>query len=215
MKYRNIFLILCLFWIFSSFIACDVDEPSGGYFEYSFYNRTNQIITIELKQSYRLQSDLDTIKQNKENELDYVPPLRTEAFNIYSGDSQKVFITGNSADFSWKTGSRSDNLEVYCRTNGSEATFMTREIGGYYEYEFDNQTRYTITITMDRSYKTPYKNSSYRYPENALSINSKNKTTVYVSQGNSLYFKWTASNASDNPKIYSETIGTKVTFKER
>jgi len=159
-----------------------------------------------------LQSDIDSINENK-NGSDYKPPLRTESLNISSGGSQKVFIENDSADFSWKTGSRSDNLEVYCETNGSKATFMTREIEGYFNYEFDNKTRYTIAVTMNRPYKTPYKNSSDR--TNVLNINRDSKTTIFVLKNYSVNFSWTASNASDTPKIYSEVIGSIVIFRER
>jgi len=213
MKYK-FFLVLYLFSIFSSFIACEFDKPLNDYFEYSFDNRTNQTVTIELKQSYRLQNDIDSIKENKKNNSNYEPPAaRTASLNISSGNSQKVFIENHSADFSWKTGSRSDNLEVYCETNGSKATFMTREIEGYFNYEFDNKTRYTIAVTMNRPYKTPYKNSSDR--TNVLNINRDSKTTIFVLKNYSVNFSWTASNASDTPKIYSEIIGSIVIFRER
>jgi len=195
------------------FIACELDKPIDEHFGYSFDNLTDQTVTIELKQSYRLQSDLDSIKQSEQNGSDYKPPLRTASLHINSLGYQIVFTTNNSASFSWVVGSRSDNLEVYCETNGSEATFMTREIEGYYDYEFDNQTRFTITVTMNQLYKTPNKNSPDR--TNALSINRESKTTIFVLKDYSLEFHWTASNASDTPKIHSEIIGSTVVFKER
>jgi len=204
MKYK-FFLVFYLFLIFSSFIACDSDKPEDGYFKYSFYNRTDETVTINLKQSYALSYN----GYNKGN-------LITESLGISPGGSQEVFIKNDSADFSWGsrgTWARSDNLEVYCETNGSKATFMTREIEGYFNYEFDNKTSYTIAVTMNRPYKTPYKNSSDR--TNVLNINQNSKTTIFVLKNYSVNFSWTASNASYTPEIYSEVIGSIVIFRER
>jgi hypothetical protein len=90
-------------------------------------------------------------------------------------------------------------------------------LGGYWEYEFNNETSYTITVTLDESYKTStdddtevntafnlYTKSSY----------SKSSRTVYVKSG-SVGFEWTANNSNNNRNIYPEKNGSKVTFKER
>jgi hypothetical protein len=201
---KKIVLVFCLFWIVGIFVTCDMDTPENGYFIYVFNNQAKQTVTIELNQPYRLNLD-------KTDDGKYKNSEKTEPLNIQAGRSTEVYVSKDSVDFKWKVGNRTDNLEVYCEKDGSKAIFMEREIGGYYNYEFDNQTGYTISVTMNQPYKIS-KNSTER--NNALSINARSKTMVYVLQ-DSLDFQWTTSSGSNNSKIYSETIGAKVTFKER
>jgi len=196
----------CLVLIAGIFITCDFDTPITGYFEYYFSNQTNQTVTIELDQAYRVKEYPAVTKEEIDNLQVYISPL-----NISSKGSTVVYISKKSVDFQWEAANRNDNLEVYCETNGSSAIFMVREIGGYYNYEFKNGTMYIITVSMSQPYKT-YKNGTES--SKALDINPGINTTVYVLK-DSLDFQWTASNANNSAKIYSEVNGAKVLFMER
>jgi hypothetical protein len=84
--------------------------------------------------------------------------------------------------------------------------------GGYWEYEFDNETSHSITISLNEAYKTSKEGSEIDTP---LNLYSNASETVYV-KSDSLGFRWTAGNySSANRNIYPEKSGSKVTFKER
>jgi hypothetical protein len=84
--------------------------------------------------------------------------------------------------------------------------------GGYWEYDFSNQTSYYIELSLNKPYRTSTEGSEtstsfYLYP--------KTTQTVYV-ESDSLGFQWTSGTYSEeNRKIYPEKSGSKVTFKER
>jgi hypothetical protein len=90
-------------------------------------------------------------------------------------------------------------------------------MGGFWEYVFDNQTQYHITVSLNKGYKLS--NEGLRI-ENEIWINddlaiySGSSKTVYT-EANSLGFEWTASSSDDNRHIYPEITGSKATFKER
>jgi hypothetical protein len=87
--------------------------------------------------------------------------------------------------------------------------------GGYWEYAFRNETSCTITVTLDRSYKTSTKEGTET--DSGLLLYSKSSRTVYVKNG-SVGFEWTADYPTDYQKyfyMYPETDGSKVTFKEQ
>jgi hypothetical protein len=81
--------------------------------------------------------------------------------------------------------------------------------GGYWEYEFSNETSYYITVSLNESYKTSTKESSER--NTSLYLYYDSSETVYVKSG-SLGFEW---DSGANRNIYPEKNGSKVTFKER
>jgi hypothetical protein len=91
--------------------------------------------------------------------------------------------------------------------------------GGYWEYTFENQTQYTIQVSLNEGYKlvreVPKENGEsspvYTAP---LQIYNKSSKTVYIRSG-SVDFEWTASSPGNNRSIYPVNTGSKVTFKER
>jgi hypothetical protein len=84
--------------------------------------------------------------------------------------------------------------------------------GGYWEYEFSNQTQYSITVSLDKSYKTSTEQEAET--DTDLRVSSKSSQTVYVKSG-TLGFEWTSSYSNNNRNVFPEKDGSKVTFKER
>jgi hypothetical protein len=83
---------------------------------------------------------------------------------------------------------------------------------GYWEYEFSNETSYSITIFLDKAYKTSKEGSEI---DTSLYLYSNGNEIVYV-KSDSLGFRWeTGYYSSENRNIYPEKNGSKVTFKER
>ncbi|MDR2258610.1 MAG: hypothetical protein LBE14_05620 [Treponema sp.] len=85
--------------------------------------------------------------------------------------------------------------------------------GPDYEYKFDNQTQYSITVTLNKNYKLSKEGGE---ESRELNLSSKSSRTVYI-KSDSVDFKWAASyyNSSYSRYIYPVTDGSKVTFKER
>jgi hypothetical protein len=78
--------------------------------------------------------------------------------------------------------------------------------GGYWEDAFNNETSYTITVTLDKAYKTSTGDSEIN---TSLYLYSNSSETVYV-KSDSVDFSWTARNAEKNRDIYPEKDGSKV-----
>jgi len=206
--FKKFALMFCFLLIAGISITCNEDAPINDNFEYCFDNQTNQTVTVELNQSYRMKNYSMSTKEEIEN-----LPVYNSSLNISSKGNTVVYISKASVNFKWKAANRDDNLEVYCKTSGSKAIFMERDIGGYYDYVFINDTTYTITINiMNQPYKT-YKNGTES--SNALNVNAGSHKMIYVLK-NYLDFQWTASNVSNNSKIYSGVNGVnQVVFIER
>jgi hypothetical protein len=83
--------------------------------------------------------------------------------------------------------------------------------GGYWEYEFENAANSSITVSLNKAYKLSSEQDAPEW-DTDLVIYSKASKTVYI-DSDSVEFQWLAS--SNNLKIYPETDGSKVTFKER
>jgi hypothetical protein len=109
------------------------------------------MVTIELS-SYRIKNSSASTK----TEIDNLPE-RSSPLYIYSGRSETVYIPRTPVDFKWSSEGRTD---VYCEIDGSKAIFMEREVGGYYNYEFDNQTGYTIRVSMNQPLSAYYASDS-------------------------------------------------------
>jgi hypothetical protein len=87
----------------------------------------------------------------------------------------------------------------------------------YWEYEFVNQTQYSIKLTVNKSYKLSKESDSelndaiYLY-SNSYSDSNK---VIYI-KSDVAGFQWAVSyNPGNNKYIYAVASGSKVTFKER
>jgi hypothetical protein len=81
--------------------------------------------------------------------------------------------------------------------------------GEQWEYTFENQTQYYITISLNKSYRYQKEGSDESRP---FQVGSNASKKVYVKAG-SVDFEWDSYNS--NRYIYPVTGGSKVTFKER
>jgi hypothetical protein len=77
-------------------------------------------------------------------------------------------------------------------------------IFGYYWYNFVNETRYSIEVTLNHGY----------YRTSPFSLSPSSNQRVNVDTG-SVEFSWTASSGGNNRYIYTAVAGSQVTFKER
>jgi hypothetical protein len=90
-------------------------------------------------------------------------------------------------------------------------------LGGYWEYTFENQTSYSITVSLNRAYKLVKEETwadKKPWLDDDLDIYSRSSKTVYIEE-DSVDFEWTASSQSYNRYIYPVKAGSKVTFRER
>jgi hypothetical protein len=84
-------------------------------------------------------------------------------------------------------------------------------LGGYWEYEFSNQTQYSITVSLNKKYKLAKEGAE---TDSGLDLYYKSSVTVYI-DSDSVNFEWTAGYSEYNRHIYAETGGSKVTFREK
>jgi len=84
------------------------------------------------------------------------------------------------------------------------------------EYVFDNNSSYTVQITLSQPHSTtkPTKDYEPQKTSSTLTVYTGNAVTVYVDNMN-VDFQWTTSYAGDNPKVYCTTRGAKATFNDR
>jgi hypothetical protein len=82
--------------------------------------------------------------------------------------------------------------------------------GEHWEYTFENQTQYSITVSLNKSYKFLKEGTDESGP---FQLGSRSSEKVYVKAG-SVNFAWD-SYSNSNRSIYPVTSGSKVTFKER
>jgi hypothetical protein len=83
-----------------------------------------------------------------------------------------------------------------------------------WEYQFINQTKYGINITINEKYKLSQDKNAIEQ-SGSFSLYSHESKTLYGVKSGSVDFQWTASTWSNNQYIYSIPGGSKVTFKER
>ncbi|MDR0411863.1 MAG: hypothetical protein LBH75_07835 [Treponema sp.] len=88
-----------------------------------------------------------------------------------------------------------------------------RPLGGW-EYQFTNQTRYTISITISERYKLSLDENA-TWVNGSVNLYAGESKTLYGVDSDSVDFRWTASTWSNNRYIYPVPNGSKVTFKER
>ena len=91
----------------------------------------------------------------------------------------------------------------------------------WFHYEFVNETRYTINITLDKKYAVDIgslvsSSGSSNPPtyDSPFSVYANNSKTVHV-QNSSANFSWTASSQDDNRYIIVSSNENKATFRER
>ena len=91
----------------------------------------------------------------------------------------------------------------------------------WYHYEFVNETRYTINITLDQRYAvnigglvSSSGSSNPQMYHTPFSVNPNDSKTVSV-QNSSAKFSWTASTQDDNRYIIVSSNGNEATFRER
>jgi hypothetical protein len=83
--------------------------------------------------------------------------------------------------------------------------------GEYWEYTFENQTQYSITVSLNKSYRSQKEGSDTSGP---FQVGSNSSKKVYVKAG-SVDFEWDSYASNYNRYIYPVTGGSRVTFKER
>jgi hypothetical protein len=81
---------------------------------------------------------------------------------------------------------------------------------------FENQTRYTITVTIAGSSFGIWSEETQEYtPSTSASFSLYANATVKIqSSDHNVDFRWTTSSAEANRAIYVVNNGSKVTFKE-
>jgi hypothetical protein len=87
---------------------------------------------------------------------------------------------------------------------------------GSAEGEFENQTSYSITVTIVGSSFGIWSESSQSFTSSeskSFTIASKGKARIQ-SGDSTINFRWTTSSSSGNSKIYVVNNGDKVIFKE-
>jgi len=84
---------------------------------------------------------------------------------------------------------------------------------GSYQYEFDNQTQYSIYVTVDEEYKLSTDENALEHT-GQFYLYANTTQILYSVSSDGLDFQWTASYWSNNRYIYT-VEGSKVTFKER
>jgi len=92
-----------------------------------------------------------------------------------------------------------------------------------FPYKFNNETQYTIYVTLDRNYKinTGDKENNETISNNVrIMLSGKDSpendsaVSITVLGVSVLDFKWTAEHELDNVKIYSAVSGNSATFRE-
>jgi hypothetical protein len=88
----------------------------------------------------------------------------------------------------------------------------------YWNYEFNNATRYSIRIELNETYYKKVKNADdeneYIAQGKSFSIDRNSSKTVIV-DSDDVYFEWDTLSPANNTKIYTDVDGSKVTFRER
>ncbi|HCC37172.1 MAG TPA: hypothetical protein DEQ14_05920 [Treponema sp.] len=84
------------------------------------------------------------------------------------------------------------------------------------EYTFDNQSSYTVIISLSEPYKTSKPNPSEDYDPpkitNPLRVYSGDSITIYVDNAD-MDFQWVTNSISDSAKIYCSASGARATFR--
>ena len=84
-----------------------------------------------------------------------------------------------------------------------------------YGYAFKNETQYTITITVSRSYWIRQGETSVEKSKSDSIWLYGNSSVSITANSNDLGFQWTTNSPANNSKIYSDVSGHRVVFKER
>jgi len=80
-------------------------------------------------------------------------------------------------------------------------------------YVFDNQSDYTIYVTLDKEYSTKGSDGKFTSSgSNAFSVGGNSKTEVDV-YSSSVDFSWTTYYESDNGYVYCVVSKNKATFR--
>jgi len=84
------------------------------------------------------------------------------------------------------------------------------------EYVFDNNSSYTVQITLSQPHSTskPTKDYTPEKTSSTVTVYGGNSVTVYV-DNTDVDFQWTTSYAGDNSKVYCTASGAKATFNNR
>jgi len=85
----------------------------------------------------------------------------------------------------------------------------------YIAYTFNNQSNYTIYVTLSKEYST--KDSEGKHTSSgskSISVSSNSKTEVDIN-AQSVDFSWTTYYESDNASVYCVVSNSKATFKNR
>jgi hypothetical protein len=86
----------------------------------------------------------------------------------------------------------------------------------YWEYEFVNQTQYSIQISVNKGYKLSNEKDSNSPEYNSDIYLYYNSNKIIYIKSDAVDFQWTASyNSGNNKYIYAVTNGSTVIFKER
>ena len=84
---------------------------------------------------------------------------------------------------------------------------------GVTEYTFENNSYYTIHITLSEPYKN-VNSTEEKSTTSPFTVYLREKKTVYI-QRSDVDFTWTTNSAGDNSKVYCEINGSKATFNNQ
>jgi hypothetical protein len=84
-------------------------------------------------------------------------------------------------------------------------------LGEYWEYTFDNQTQYSIDVSLNKGYRLSKEGVDQ---DGILQVAGKSNKKIFIKAG-SVDFWWVSSSQNNNRYIYPITSGSTVTFKER
>jgi hypothetical protein len=90
------------------------------------------------------------------------------------------------------------------------------EPSGGWEYHFDNESSYGVSITLNKKYKFNRDTKDVEYPtySTAILLSSHSSVLVYI-EDDSVDFSWTASSVAENRNLYIVEGGSRITFKDR
>ena len=81
-------------------------------------------------------------------------------------------------------------------------------------YKFDNQSAYSIYVTLDEKFQYKSGDSYVDSNTRVFTLTTKSSQEVFI-ESTSVDFSWTAVTESLNNKIYCVVDENKATFKER